>query len=153
MIQRIQTVYLLLVAILATLPLLFSFAYIPLLEGFSTLFETSTGDPAGTTTLSRLGRLLDTGALTAWFGLMIALPVVAIFSYKKLRVQRRLCIAEIVLLLGALLFGWLAGGYRTGKDFWQFGFFLLAACVILTLLAFRGIGKDIKRLKSYDRIR
>ncbi|MDR2130535.1 MAG: DUF4293 domain-containing protein [Odoribacteraceae bacterium] len=152
MIQRIQTVYLLLVAILITLPLLFSFAHIPLLDGFRSLTG-SAGEPGGSDSLHRLGKLLDTGGLTAWCGLMIALPVIAIFSYRKPSLQCRLCIAEIVLLLGSLLFGWLAGTYRTVEGLYSFGFILLVACVLFTALALGGIRKDIKLLKSYDRIR
>jgi hypothetical protein len=153
MIQRIQTVYLLLVAILITLPLLFSFAYIPILEGFRSLSGTTANVPAGADSLHRLEKLLDTGALTAWCGLMIVLPVIAAFSYKKRALQRRLCVVETVLLLGAILFGWIAGAYRTAEDFCSFGFILLVVCVLLTLLALRGIRKDIKLLKSYNRIR
>lgn len=153
MIQRIQTIYLLLVALLVTLPLLFSFAHIPLLDGFRSLHEATTDNLGGVSSLARWGKLLDTTLLTAWCGLMIALPVIAIFSYKKRSLQRRLCVVEIALLLGAILFGWLAGDYRTTEGLYQFGFLLLVACVIFTLLAFRRIGKDIKLLKSYDRIR
>jgi hypothetical protein len=150
MIQRIQTVYLLLVAILITLPLLFSFAHLPLLDGFRSLpgMTTSEAGDAG-----RLLKLLDTGALAAWFGLMITLPVVAIFSYKRRTFQCRLCIVEVALLLGAILFGWAAGKYRAVETLCDPGFLLLAVCVVLVLLALRGIRRDIKLLKSYDRIR
>jgi hypothetical protein len=150
MIQRKQTLYLLLATILITLPLLFSFAHLPLLDGFRSLVDKTT---AGPDNLDRFYKLLDTGALTAWCGLMIVLPVIAILAYKKRLLQRRLCIAETTLLLCAILFGCIAGPYRTPEGLLSPGFILLVACIILLLLAIRGINKDIHLLKSYDRIR
>ncbi|MDR0765362.1 MAG: DUF4293 domain-containing protein [Odoribacteraceae bacterium] len=153
MIQRKQTLYLLLVTILVTLPLIFSFARIPLLDGFRSLSGGATGETGEAGHLARFYKLLDTAALTAWCGFMIVLPVIAILAYKKRRLQRRLCIAETALLLAAILFGWIAGPYRTAEGLLSPGFILLAACTLLVLLAIRGINKDINLLKSYDRIR
>ena len=147
MIQRIQTIYLFLVAILITLPLLFSFAHIPLLEGFYSLPGTTIDGP------SRLEKLLDTSIITAWCGLMITLPLIAIFSYKRHAFQCRLCVVEIVLLLGAILFGWFVGDYRTAAGLQAFGFILLVACGLLVFLALWKIREDIKFLKSSSRIR
>lgn len=150
MIQRKQSLYLLIVTVLVTLPLLFSFAHLPLLDGFRSLADGPTGEA---TAADRFYKLLDTGAVTAWCGLLIVLPVIAIFAYKKHPFQRRLCVAEIALLLGVILFGWIAGPYRTAEGLLSPGFILLIVCLLLVLLAIRGINKDVKLLKSYDRIR
>ncbi|MDR0544856.1 MAG: DUF4293 domain-containing protein [Odoribacteraceae bacterium] len=152
MIQRKQTLYLLIVAVLVTLPLLFSFAHLPLLDGFRSLAGGPTGEGEAVAA-DRFYKLLDTGAVTAWCGLLIVLPLIAIFAYKKHPFQRRLCVAEIALLLGVILFGWIAGPYRTVEGLRSPGFILLIVCMLLVLLAIRGINKDVKLLKSYDRIR
>lgn len=85
----------------------------------------------------------------------ILLPLITIFLYKKRFLQVRLCIVEIVLLIGSGILMW----YHIrqfGADatvLYKFSFILPVVCIIFTYMAIRGIVKDIKLLKSYDRIR
>ena len=89
--------------------------------------------------------------------LTIGLEIITVFRYKKRRLQKRLCTAQIVLLL---LTAGVTALYL--KSFGEEGFGPVALSVtaafplvaaILTLLARRGIVKDDKLVRSLDRIR
>ena len=87
----------------------------------------------------------------------IALSLLTVFLYKKRFVQIRLCIVEIILLIGVLILMWYHihqfGNKLNAEVLYKFGFILPVICIIFTYMAIRGILKDIKLLKSYDRIR
>lgn len=96
-------------------------------------------------------------AATALLGATIVLEIITVFRYKKRRLQKRLCTAQIVLLL---LTAGVTALYL--KSFGEEGFGPVALSVtaafplvaaILTLLARRGIVKDDKLVRSLDRIR
>ena len=149
MIQRIQTVYLLLSALL--LGLMF---FLPLAHAIgpeNSVFRIMVwgyDDPiVNSLTL----------AATTLLGATIVLEIITVFRYKKRRLQKRLCTAQIVLLL---LTAGVTALYL--KSFGEEGFGPVALSVtaafplvaaILTLLARRGIVKDDKLVRSLDRIR
>jgi hypothetical protein len=85
------------------------------------------------------------------------LPLVVIFLYKKRGLQMRLCVVEMILLVGLIVY--LAMYlFRSGSDisdklvFSITDLFPLLA-IILTFMAFKRIMKDEMLVKSLDRIR
>ena len=161
MIQRIQTVYLLLSALL--LGLMF---FLPLAHAIgpeNSVFRIMVwGYDDPTASSSPIVNSL-TLAATTLLGATIVLEIITVFRYKKRRLQKRLCTAQIVLLLltagvTALRIAFCLLLVVLGEE--GFGpvalsvtaaFPLVAA--ILTLLARRGIVKDDKLVRSLDRIR
>ena len=90
-------------------------------------------------------------------GASVLLSLVSIFLFKK-RVQQKNLIWINILLTIALLF-WL---YMGLNSFWSnypnvghisVGLFLPVVCIFFLLFALRGIRKDEKLLKSLDRLR
>ncbi len=144
MLQRIQTVYLLLAAGLMT-----------------------------AMCLSPLGRYAVDGVEDAfmafdfwWLGVLLALcalvPFVTIWLFKNRFLQIRLCCAEVVLLLGAQGFAlWYA--VRFGNVAESMGNATMSqvctpvvfpiVALILTIMAIRGIVKDERLVRSLDRVR
>ena len=155
MIQRIQTVYLLLSALL--LGLMF---FLPLAHAIgpeNSVFRIMVwGYDDPTSSSSPIVNSL-TLAATTLLGATIVLEIITVFRYKKRRLQKRLCTAQIVLLL---LTAGVTALYL--KSVGEEGFGPVALSVtaavplvaaILTLLARRGIVKDDKLVRSLDRIR
>ena len=153
MIQRIQSLYLLLVAVLTGLMLLMPLG--TFLGGTEEMYLTAFGfsDAAdGTPVESAFAAMVIAAAL---------LPFVTIFLYKKRLLQFRLCVVETVLLAGVMLFEiyYIWGGARSLSTLAVSAWKLSAAAffppvsLIFTYLALRGIRKDILLVKSLDRIR
>lgn len=155
MIQRKQTLYLLVAAVLMALTLLLPLAtYFGqgsefVLTGLSVTDITDPGAPVAAFTPIYLTILLALAAL---------LPLVIIFLYKKRFLQVRLCFTETVLLIGAQ--GFVAYHvYNLYKSIdvvsWKIGipsiFPLLA--LVFTILAIRAIVRDANLIKSLNRIR
>ncbi|WP_294143196.1 DUF4293 domain-containing protein [uncultured Sanguibacteroides sp.] len=151
MIQRIQSIYLFVIGILMVLPLCVPIARIVVPNDTNYDFfaygivEKSTE----VSFVSYYWALLILSLFT------ILLPLITIFLYKKRFLQLRLCIVEIILLIGSAILMW----YHIrqfGSDatvLYKFSFILPVVCIIFTYMAIRGIVKDIKLLRSYDRIR
>ena len=154
MLQRIQSVYLFIVTVLTAL-----MTFLPI-GGFMT----------GTDRIVlKMCGFFDTASnemLSSAWGLVITviaaavLPAVTIFLYKKRMLQFRLCIVEMILLCGVILFEalYLWTGYAKLSELQLTAFFLQSAILplislIFTWLALRGVKKDIMLLKSMDRIR
>ena len=147
MIQRIQSLYLLLVAVLTGLMLLMPLG--TFLGGTEEMYLTAFGfsDAAdGTPVLTAYG-------LAATVIAAALLPFVTIFLYKKRLLQFRLA--------GVMLFEiyYIWGGARSLSTLAVSAWKLSAAAffppvsLIFTYLALRGIRKDILLVKSLDRIR
>lgn len=156
MIQRIQTIYLLLATALMSLTL-----FMPL----ATIWQGN--EELVIRTFGVSGTLGFEAALPLYLGIVLAattlLPLVTIFLFKKRLVQIRLCVSEIVLLLGSLAFVALYC-YRicslvaeaiAGELNFTLGFASLmpVLSIILVVLAMRGIAKDEALVRSLDRIR
>ena len=162
MIQRIQTVYLLVVAILMTMTVLMPLATLSHENyGDVVLYAFGpTGVPESAGTFDSYVPLL----LGCLLILPTLLPIVIIFLFKKRMVQLRLCASEIVLLIGSLAFIGiycyrLHSGLEEAMDGidWKFTLdfasILPIISIILVCLAFRGIAKDEALVRSLDRIR
>lgn len=152
MIQRIQSLYLLLTAIL--MGILCFLPYGEFLKG-SYVYELSVW---GISTTGEAGEII---AATTPMGILAVLstllPFVTIFLYKFRYLQARLCIVEIVLLLGMLIYlgMYIYRGWSTVADKFVFSvidlFPLLG--ILFSYLAYKGIIRDITLVKSLDRIR
>lgn len=152
MIQRIQTLYLLVVTALMACTLFLPIAH----------FVTETGTSHTLYAFSFEGVVGSTWVLGLVLALATALPFVTIFLFKLRKIQVGLCAAEVVLLLGALAFigiyywaimpeVFASVGIATKSFGWAAILPLLA--IIPTLLAARAIFKDEILVRSLDRIR
>ena len=152
MIQRIQSLYLLLATALMSLTLFLPIATF-VVDGQTfelTAFSLSCGEVSES---------------TIWLGIMLilatVLPFVAIFLFKRRTLQIRLCAVELVLLLGSLVFialyYWLTSRMFEGFDIEhrQFGWAapMPIIALVLSYLASRAIFKDEVLVRSLDRIR
>lgn len=155
MIQRIQSLYLFLVALLTGL--MFAFPIGSIVGDTEEVGITACGFRDAAT-----GKLmLNTYGMTATIVVAALLAFVIIFLFKKRMLQFRLCMVEIVLQAGILVFEiyylWgasrIAGGFEVSAVSVGVSALFPLLSIILTLLAIRGIMKDIRLLKSLDRIR
>ena len=153
MIQRIQTLYLLAVTALMAMTL---FLPIATFQAGDTCFTLTAFELAGG------GESLT----TVWMGIVLTvatlLPFVTIFLFKRRQLQVRLCGAEMVLLLGAVVFiaiyYWLSVHNALEGveiDHKQLGWAapMPLVSLVLTYLAGRAIFKDELLVRSLDRIR
>ena len=147
MIQRIQTVYIFVAAILV-----------------STLFKLKLADLSVNNELleffakgiTKEGEILFNGLPILLFtGLIVLLHVIVILLYKKRILQIRILVFTIILLLG--LFGMFFYFTYTGFDDAKVAFKVPVAfpivAVILDWLAIRAIGKDEALIRSLNRLR
>ncbi len=140
MIQRIQTVYLLVGAIVCVLPFLIGFA--PLEDG----------TPQWVFTMR-----------SALYLLTAVLGIIAILLYSRRPTQRSLIfwtemVASLTLIVSAgslILYGVGGAGVASVFDSWPATLTIVVPAVALLFyrLARRGVDKDIKLIKSVDRLR
>ncbi len=157
MIQRIQTLWLLLSS--AVILALFLFPYLQFtdLQGIGRALKvTGEYQAAGSEAVRTSPHILQTITVL----ILAALPLYTIFQYKKRNVQIRVIYVNIIVLL---LFGvWLyiSASDTLGEVNHQLsannigvGLFLIPIAVILLLMARHGIRKDEKLIRSADRLR
>lgn len=155
MIQRVQTLYLLFAAIAMSLTL-----FLPL----ATLWYG--GNEIVVKAWFTDGAEGFKAPLPLYLGILLsvttALPFITIFLFKRRLVQIRLCVSEIVLLLGSIAFIGLYSyrmydvmGEMIENINFTLGFASLMPIVsiIFVLLAIRGIAKDEALVRSLNRIR
>jgi hypothetical protein len=152
MIQRPQTIYLLLVSVLAVL----------LLTGPIALFTLNGAEyvlrHSGLTDLQGLSMGLVTWPMTALFITVAVLSFLNIFSYRNRIRQMRITIFLILLFAGTvamiLYYIVMARGELEGAGvLYQWRIVIPPIAAILTYLAFRRIRRDELLVKAYDRIR
>jgi len=135
MLQRIQTVYLILAALVALLCMFLPLGFLP-------------ADPARDAVLAR-----ENLALLAIGLVMVSLPLGAIFLYAKRPVQMRMVFAGLlaVMAFAGLVLVELA---RFLNDVvWTVGSFLPILYALVLALALRGIRHDEALVRSMDRLR
>ncbi len=155
MIQRIQTVYLLLATIAMSLTLFLPLATI-WQGGNEIIIKAWFAD----------GTVGFKAPLPLYLGIILsvatALPFVTIFLYKKRMTQIRLCVSEIVLLLGSVAFialycyrmcDVLAELMQELNFTLGFASLMPFVAIIFVVLAIRGIARDEALVRSLDRIR
>ncbi|WP_346854143.1 DUF4293 domain-containing protein [uncultured Draconibacterium sp.] len=93
--------------------------------------------------------------ITIFIGLITVLHFVAIFLYKKRILQMRVLGFTMILLLGLLgmFFYFTYASFEEVKVAFKVAVALPVVCVILDWLAIRAIGKDEALVRSLDRIR
>ena len=154
MIQRIQTLYLLIADLLIAMLFILPFAELSGKEGKVFEFHL-TGLVAGNA--GNLGIELNTWPLLAITSLIFGVIVLVIFQYKNRPLQIKLTYLTTILLLGltGLLYFYVLKVNTISGGTYSFGLastFPLIASVCVWL-ASRGIMKDEKLVRSIDRIR
>ena len=154
MIQRIQTLYLLIIAALMAVTLFSGLAWFA-------------GD-AGEFGLYAFGLKTAEGELvqsTVYMGVLLALacalPLVTVFLFRRRLLQIRLCVVEMVLLLGSLVmegvYYFLSWRVFSALTFHTQGFkpaiVLPLVCLLFAYLAARAIFRDELLVRAADRIR
>mgnify|MGYP002571061978 FL=1 len=152
MIQRVQTLYLLIAAIFTGILLFLPMASFcgVVLAGDLTAWQIELTDAAGNTLIQPihlLGILLLCAAL---------LPLITIFLFRKRKLQMRLCLIEVCLLIAS--FGTFAYYYtQQNNDEMEKTvsplLFLLIVAIASVLMARWRIAKDEALVRSLDRIR
>ncbi|MDP4203219.1 MAG: DUF4293 domain-containing protein [Bacteroidota bacterium] len=154
MIQRIQTVYLLLVAILSTIVV---FSPVSFIATSANVFDLSYKGFSSTPPIDALH--INTWPLTLIAALIPLVALASIFLYKKRKLQIRLNIVNFLLIdvyyLTMLAFMWFADARLGLPSRW--GYHLAASLpainMVFTFLAIRGIQNDEKLVRSLDRLR
>lgn len=154
MIQRIQTVYLVVATVLMALSLILPVAVF-LVSGV----EYDLG------AFSLHSEEVSIYYPVVWMGSILAaataLPLVTIFLFKKRTLQIRLCAVEAVLLIGSLVFmaifyfcsDSIFSGLDVQNEYFGMGAIMPILSLILVILAARAIFKDEVLVRSLDRIR
>lgn len=156
MIQRIQTIFLLLASIAAVLAFFFPIAWFYGDQHILELFAYKVVDH-----VKENSPILSDGAFipASIVGLvLVALPLLIIFQYKRLNFQLRLtgvAILIAVIQIGLQLLFYVSKLTRlTGAEAdYSFGVFIPLIVVVFLILAQRGIRNDIRLLRSVDRLR
>ncbi len=156
MIQRIQTIYLLFAVSLMT-----AFSFSPL-ASFSTSSDIYSLSVLGIKSADGI-TIYSTPYLIIVAALATLLPLVNIFLFKKRMVQIRLCVAQLVLMLGTLIIAgiyyYLSNRIFGGEGSELINYSIRIVCVlpvvamISSYMALRAIFKDEMLIKSLDRIR
>ena len=154
MIQRIQTVYLLIAAFLVGSLFFVSYAEVVSSKGellvldAKGLYQESSSNP---------GIILSSLPIVVLCATSIALLLMTIFTYKKRMRQILISRISIVLLLGIIgliyYFVWRGAGLVGGSYSLKMPLVFPLVAVVFVYLAIKGISKDDQLLKSIDRIR
>ena len=152
MIQRVQTVYLLLSLIMMVLMFFFPFTIFMDAEAIKYVFDFSGIYSPG------VGKVV-TGTLPFQILVVVVTVInfVTIFLFRNRRLQMRFCIFNMLLMAGILLLAaWYIYYTRAeiqAQVYFKVTLLLPLVSIILTWLAFRNILKDELLVRSADRIR
>ena len=153
MLQRIQTVYLLLIVVLTITTL---FLPLAVLQAGNDLFSF---DASGVSTLMGEPELIyPTWGLFALTAIIAIVALVTIFLFKRRILQIRLCVFNALLMLGFYgFFAYLAYNFTSSFEGMSlsvgFGLAFPLVNLILDYLAIRNIGADEALVRSLDRLR
>lgn len=152
MIQRIQTVYLMLAFALCIICMCVSIGY----------FYTTDGEHVGDlynlwVHLADGHRSLKPWALFVLLLIPSTLIFLSIFMFRRRAIQMRMCVFNMILLVGWYIcygvFAYILGGVFESVFRPSPLAAIPFACIILLYLAFRGILKDELLVRSLDRLR
>lgn len=154
MIQRIQTIYLLVAAFLLAFFFFLPFStFIVEPKMVKYLFMVSGLSSDGVSSES----LYSTVPLLILSVLVFALPMITIFLFKKRMIQIRLCIVNTVLLIGmqGLLYYYVVAVSKLlpANPNYSIIFIFPIVSAILNFLALRAIAKDEALIRSLERLR
>ena len=145
-IQRIQTLYMLVALVMmAAFAFLTSFSFD--VAGNEYVVGTLSTGVDGKTSINLLMLCLN--------GLVVVLTAIAIFSYKNLKLQKRLCSISIILLIALLIsIGVMILGATDEQNLSiDISNVLPVVSLFLLFLAYRGISRDQRILSDSDRLR
>ncbi len=147
MIQRIQTVYILIAEMLIASLFFLKFADLSVNSELYTF--TIKGIFNGET------MVFDGLPIMIFIGLITLLHLVIILMYKKRVLQIRITVFTIILLMGltGLFFYFIYSGFTDVKVAFKVPMAFPVIAIILDYLAIRAIGKDEALVRSLDRIR
>ncbi len=155
MIQRIQTLFLLIAFVL--IGSLFFFPFVKLLGMNNEIYELSI---TGTTKIEAgvETSIAKTVELTIIFAAISLLILISIFLFKKRILQMRVCIYNMLLLVGSMGIGYyifwqVAKQLDTPNHSFTVAVTFPILAIILIFLAFRNIRRDEILVRSVDRIR
>ncbi len=154
MIQRIQSVYLFLTALLASLFLKGSILTFNNISGRIRMNLTGISQANVNNTLHPGNNLVPLAVIIA---LIIIVAISAVFFFRKRKLQMKLTVLLIILELvfaGALVYYAISvmNGFQAEITL-NYKMFLPVIMIILSVLAYRGIRKDEDLVRSYDRLR
>lgn len=154
MIQRVQSIYLFLTAIIS---IILFFAPVFTFSNASASYDLSLKDAfGGSGEVLKPATLLYMAILNT-FILMDSL--ICIFMYKKRTLQIKMCMAILIMLILFIVLMFVIPGKVENvqssdiQKAFQWASYLPAVSVILVILAMRGIKKDEALVRSADRIR
>ena len=155
MLQRIQSIYLLLAGVVIFALFFFPLVHNVYIEGrpvtimVTGVFQDVNGVQTHTVFFS---------AITVVTGLVSAIPLVIIFMFRNRKQQIALCYSAILVIIGFSF--WMSQTVKQTMgivqiDFsnWGIGMFLTAVSILFIVLAVKAIQKDEKLVKSADRLR
>lgn len=153
MIQRIQTIFLLIATVLYGLLIFMPFVTFSTLQGDIYTFNSLGIESSGEVPLQ-----ISTIPLFAFIVVITILYVLAIFMYKNRVTQMRICVFNMLLIVGMHgLYMFFLSVLKKNIQIINATYHIYAVfpiiALILTYLAFRAIRKDELLVKSYDRIR
>ena len=157
MIQRIQSIWLLLTAVVILGLFLFPYLnYIDLVGLGKQLYVTGSYTAVNNEVVKQESYLLQTVA-TVLLGFV---PLFTIFQYKNRKLQLKLIFIEIILICLFAVWLFMSASNTLSLISQSFGaanigvgFFLLPVAIIFLSMAIGGIRKDEKLIKSADRLR
>ncbi len=153
MIQRIQSLYLLIIIGLLSTMFFMPLANLNVLEGNMYNFYvheiTENATESGTLSVNYTGIII--------VGLMILNALICFFIYKKRILQIRLTTINIFMMIGSIILLWYnISSFAKDNDaqiFYNIPMVIPIITIILSYLAIRAIGKDEALIRSIDRIR
>lgn len=153
MIQRVQSIYLFLAAILIT-----AVYFLPLLglEGTGEILYTLY--TSGVVEDGQQTLILSTWPVMVMVTAIALLLFVNIFLYKRRIIQMRICVYSILLILGLYFLVWFyQNQFReqipVEEVQYFYGLIFPLIAIVFIWMAFKGIRKDERLVRSYDRIR
>lgn len=147
MIQRVQTLYLLVSILL--LGFLFLLPFAEIVVGSDVYLFNYKG-------IMLNGSVKESGmAISIFIAIIMAIHVYVISNFKKRIRQMRILVFTIILLLGlfGLFFFFTAYSFENAQISYKISMTFPLIAIILDYLAIRGIGKDEALIRSIDRIR
>ena len=147
MIQRIQTVFIFVAALLVASLYKLKFADLSVNEELFTFTAKGISNSSGL--------VFDGLPILIFIGIITLLHLVIIFIYKKRLRQIRMLAFTIILLLGlfGMFFYFTYAGFENAKVAFKVPVAFPLVAIILDYLAIRAIGKDEALIRSINRIR
>lgn len=154
-IQRWQTIFLLITAIMMACFTFMSLGQVQLTDyslNFTTLGFTYEGIP---TDGAISGYYLHTWGFFIVSLMSVILPLINIFLFKNLKLQKNVCLIEIFFLLALLAIGVVYGYYHFETTTVSWSSIIIAPLIafVADLMAYNRICSDQRLLRAADRIR